>query len=175
MKLTIRSENGEKIVDLKSNLQFNTIKGEQYVFSNGFKNYVLDFKDNQQSVVLTFNVDGKSIKVELNGIVPFLQANTPDMSNPTAIVINKDINDKDVDTIVENNSFNGSEIIDRLEAIVSKPVELGNDKASNLALITDYQSLLESLGAAAAGGQAAGTQPAGGITSNGSTLAQYFH
>ena len=91
MKLTIRSENGEKIVDLKNDLQFNTLKGEQYVFSNGFTSYVISFKDNQESVVLTFNVNGKDIKIELNGIVPNLQANTPDMSNPTAIIINKDI------------------------------------------------------------------------------------
>ena len=69
MKLTIRSENGEKVIDLKNNLQFNTIKGEQYVFSNGFTNYVLNFKDNQESVVLTFNVDGKSIKVDNRGNV----------------------------------------------------------------------------------------------------------
>jgi len=174
MKLTIKSEGQSKVVDLNKDLQFDVNKGEQYIFSNGFTNYVLNFKDNQESVVLTFNVDGKSIKVELNGIVPFLQANTPDMSNPTAIIINKDINDKDVDSIVKNDSFNGGEIIDRLEAIVSKPVELGNDKGSSLSLIKDYQSLLESLGAAAAGGEAVGRQPAGGITSNGSTFNSIF-
>ena len=61
MKLTIKTQSGQKVVDLNSDLQFNTIKGEQYVFSNGFSNYVLNFKDNQESVTLTFNVDGKSI------------------------------------------------------------------------------------------------------------------
>ena len=63
MKLTIRSEKGEKVVDLKTDLQFDATKGEQYVFSNGFSNYILAFKDNQQSVILTFNVDCKSINV----------------------------------------------------------------------------------------------------------------
>ena len=63
MKLTIKTENGQKVVDLKNDLQFNTLEGEQYVFSSGFSNYVLSFKDDQASVVLTFNVDGKSIKV----------------------------------------------------------------------------------------------------------------
>ncbi|MDD2895702.1 MAG: hypothetical protein PHG81_06720, partial [Aliarcobacter sp.] len=166
MKLTIKTENGQKIVDLKNDLQFNTLKGEQYVFSNGFSNYVLNFKDNQESVVLTFNVDGKSIKVELNGIVPHLQSNTTNMPNPTAIIINKDVNNKDVDNIVENNSFNGGEIIDRLEALLTKPVELGNNNASNLTLISDYQTLLESLGAAAAGGQAGGNAAGNGSTFN---------
>ncbi|MDD2888831.1 MAG: VWA domain-containing protein [Aliarcobacter sp.] len=166
MKLTIKTENGQKIVDLKNDLQFNTLKGEQYVFSNGFSNYVLNFKDNQESVVLTFNVDGKSIKVELTGIVPLLQSNTTNMSNPTAIIINKDVNNKDVDNIVDNNSFNGGEIIDRLEALISKPVELGDNKATNLTLISDYQTLLESLGAAAAGGQAGGNTTANGSTFN---------
>ena len=136
MKLTIKTQSGQKVVDLNSDLQFNTIKGEQYVFSNGFSNYVLNFKDNQESVTLTFNVNGKSIKVELNGIVPILQANTTNMPDTTAIIINKDLNEKDVDSIVENNSFDGGEIIDRLEALLSKPVELGDNVSSNLTLIT---------------------------------------
>ena len=168
MKITIKSENGQKVVDLKNDLQFNATKGEQYVFSNGFSNYVLNLKDNQESVILTFNVDGRSIKVELNGIVPLLQANTENMSNPTAIIINKDTNEKDVDNIVDNNSFDGGEIIDRLEALISKPVELGNNANSNLTMITDYQTLLESLGAAAAGAEA------GNGGSNGSTFNSIF-
>ena len=168
MKLTIKTENGQKVVDLNSDLQFNAIKGEQYVFSNGFSNYVLNFKDNQESVTLTFNVDGKSIKVELNGIVPLLQANTANMPNPTAIIINKDLNEKDVDNIVENSNFDGGEIIDRLEALLSKPVELGDNASSNLTLITDYQTLLESLGAAAAG------EAGGNATGNGSTFNSIF-
>ncbi|CAM4231025.1 immunoglobulin-like domain-containing protein [Arcobacter suis] len=169
MKLTIKTQSGQKVVDLNSDLQFNTIKGEQYVFSNGFSNYVLNFKDNQESVTLTFNVNGKSIKVELNGIVPLLQANTTNMPNPTAIIINKDLNEKDVDSIVENNSFDGGEIIDRLEALLSKPVELGDNVSSNLTLITNYQTLLESLGAAAAGAEAGGN-----ATGNGSTFNSIF-
>ena len=48
MKITIKSENGQKVVDLKNDLQFNATKGEQYVFSNGFSNYVLNLKDNQE-------------------------------------------------------------------------------------------------------------------------------
>ncbi|RWS49241.1 hypothetical protein CKA56_09250 [Arcobacter venerupis] len=168
MKLTIKTENGQRVVDLKNDLQFKALKGEEYVFSNGFSNYVLNFKDNQESVVLTFNVNGKSIKVELNGIVPLLQANTSDMSNPTAIIINKDINNKDVDNIIDNTSFNGGEIINQLESLMSNPIDLGNSKATNLTLITDYQTLLESLGAAAAGGDA------GGNTSNGSTFNSTF-
>ena len=56
MKLTIKTENGQKVVDLKNDLQFNTLEGEQYVFSSGFSNYVLSFKDDQASVVLTFNL-----------------------------------------------------------------------------------------------------------------------
>ena len=170
MKLTIKTENGQKVVDLKNDLQFNTLEGEQYVFSSGFSNYVLSFKDDQASVVLTFNVDGKSIKVELNGIVPHLQANTQDTANPTAIIINKGINNKDVDNLLTNADFNGGEIIDRLEAIISKPVELGDAKSSNVTLITDYQTLLESLGAAAAGGEAA----AGNATSDGSSFNSIF-
>lgn len=152
MKLTIRSEKGEKVVDLKTDLQFDATKGEQYVFSNGFSNYILAFKDDQQSVILTFNVDGKTINVELNGIVPLLQSNVPGASNPTAIIINKDVDEKEVDSIIDNSSFNGSEIIDRLESIISKPTELGDSKSSDLSIITDYQSLVESLGASAAGG-----------------------
>ena len=169
MKITIKSENGQKVVDLKNDLQFNTLKGEQYVFSNGFSNYILNFKDNQESVILTFNVDGKSIKVELNGIVPLLQANTANMPNPTAIIINKDLNEKDVNNIVENSNFDGGEIIDRLEALLSKPVELGDNANSNLTLITDYQTLLESLGAAAAGAEAGGN-----ATGNGSSFNSIF-
>ena len=107
-----------------------------------------------------------AIKVELTGIVPLLQSNTINMSNPTAIIINKDVNNKDVDNIVDNNAFNGGEIIDRLEALISKPVELGDSKVSNLTLISDYQTLLESLGAAAAGGQAGGNTTANGSTFN---------
>ncbi|MBP9491076.1 MAG: hypothetical protein KBE77_06470, partial [Aliarcobacter sp.] len=168
MKLTIKTENGQKVVDLKNDLQFNALKGEQYVFSNGFSNYVLNFKDNQESVVLTFTVDGKNIKIELNGIVPYLQANTANTLNPTAIIINKDVNDKDVDNILENNAFNGSEIIDRLEALLSRPVELGENGSDNLTLISDYQTLLEALDAAAAGAEA------GNAGSDGSTFNSIF-
>ena len=163
MKLTIKTENGQKIVDLKNDLQFNTLKGEQYVFSNGFSNYVLNFKDDQKSVELTFNIEGKSVKVELKNIVPFLQENIPNDENPTAIIINKNISDKDIDTLLDNEAFNGSEIIDRLEAIISKPVELGTDpgNSGDLALISDFQSLIDSLDAAAAGpGAGQGTRPA---------------
>ncbi len=106
MKLTIKTENGQNIIDLKNDLKFDTSFGEQYIFSSGFSNYLLSFKDDQSSVVLTFNVDGKSIKIELNGIVPHLQANTTNDSNPTAIIINKDINNKDIDNLLTNTEFN---------------------------------------------------------------------
>ena len=59
MKLTIKTENGQKVVDLKNDLQFSTSSGEQYIFSSGFSNYVLSFKDDQTSVVLTF-INSKS-------------------------------------------------------------------------------------------------------------------
>ncbi|MBP9616303.1 MAG: hypothetical protein KBD88_04700, partial [Aliarcobacter sp.] len=132
MKLTIKSPAGTKeVIDLNKDLLFNTSKGEQYIFSKGFSNYVLNFKDNQKSVELTFNIEGKSVKVELKGIVPFLQENIPDSENPTSIIINKNISDKDIDLLINNEEFNGSEIIDRLEAIISKPVELGNDVGSS--------------------------------------------
>ena len=73
MKLTIKSPAGTKeVIDLNKDLLFNTSKGEQYIFSKGFSNYVLNFKDNQKSVELTFNIEGKSVKVELKNIVPFL-------------------------------------------------------------------------------------------------------
>ena len=171
MKLTIKSANGQiKVVELSKDVLFNATKGEQYIFSKGFSGYSLNLRDNQQSMELVFNVDGKSIKVELNGIVPHLQANTQDTTNPTAIIINKDINNKDVDNLLTNTDFNGGEIIDRLEAIISKPTELGDAKNSNVTLITDYQTLLESLGATAAGGEAA----AGNATGDGSTFNSIF-
>ncbi len=172
MKLTIKSAKGlEKVVNLEKDLQFNTSKGEQYIFSKGFSNYILNFKDDQKSVELTFNVDGKTVKVDLKGIVPHLQENTANTINPTAVIINKNINDKDLDSIFENNNFNGSEIIDKLEALISKPVELGNavDNSNNLTLISDFQTLIEALDAAAAGGA-----NAGGATSNGSTFNSIF-
>ena len=77
--------------------------------------------------------------------------------------------EKDINNIVENSNFDGGEIIDRLEALLSKPVELGNTGSSNLTLITDYQTLLESLGAAAAGAEAGGN-----ATGNGSTFNSIF-
>ena len=174
MKLTIKSPAGMKeVIDLNKDVLFNTSKGEQYIFSKGFTNYVLNFKDDQKSVELTFNIDGKSVKVELKNIVPFLQENIPDTENPTAIIIiNKNISDKDIDTLLDNKEFNGSEIIDRLEAIISKPVELGSNvgKSGDLALISDFQTLIESLDAAAAGpGAGQGT-----ATGNGSTFNSVF-
>ena len=168
MKLTIKTGSDSKIIDLNNDLEFNVVKGEQYVFSSGFTNYVLNFKDDQESIVLIFNVDGKTIKVELNGIVPFLQENSPNMDNPTAVIINKNVDNKDVDEIIDNTAFNGSEIIDRLEAIASKPVELGSDENESLALITDFQTLLDSLGAAAAG------PGDGNATGDGSTFNSLF-
>lgn len=83
-------------------------------------------------------------------------------------MINKDVNDKDIDNILSENEFNGSEIIDRLEALISSPVDLGS--ADKLTLISDFQSLIESLGAAAAGGEQAG----GNATSDGSTFNSIF-
>lgn len=170
MKLTIKSANNAKqVIELDKDLTLNVAKGEQFIFSKGFTNYVLSLKDNQQSIEIIFNVDGKNIKVYLEGIVPFIQENSIDPENSTIVVINKNINDKDIDSIVENSEFNGSEIIDRLESIISTPTELGN--ADKLTLITDFQSLIESLGAAAAGGeQAAG----GNATSDGSTFNSIF-
>lgn len=45
MKLTIKSPAGTKeVMDLNKDLLFNTTKGEQYIFSKGFTNYVLNFK-----------------------------------------------------------------------------------------------------------------------------------
>ncbi|MBP7225278.1 MAG: hypothetical protein KBA17_01995, partial [Aliarcobacter sp.] len=168
MKLTIKSQGQDKVVDLSKDLQFNVSKGEQYIFSNGFTSYVLSFKDNQKSVELTFKVDGKTIKVELKGIVPFLQENIEGMQNPTLVIINKSLNEKEVDNIVNNDNFNGSEIIDRLEALLSQPVDLGsagpNDK---MAIISNFQSLVETLDAAAAGGEQGGN-------SNGSTFNSIF-
>ena len=78
MKLTIKSPAGMKeVMDLNKDVLFNTSRGEQYIFSKGFTNYVLNFKDDQKSVELTFNIEGKSVKVELKNIVPFLQENIP--------------------------------------------------------------------------------------------------
>jgi hypothetical protein len=173
MKLTIKSPAGMKeVMDLNKDVLFNTSRGEQYIFSKGFTNYVLNFKDDQKSVELTFNIEGKSVKVELKNIVPFLQENIPNDENPTAIIINKNISDKDIDTLLDNEAFNGSEIIDRLEAIISKPVELGTDpgNSGDLALISDFQSLIDSLDAAAAGPGAG----QGNATGNGSTFSSIF-
>ncbi|MGE3300973.1 MAG: hypothetical protein AB7I39_11125, partial [Arcobacter sp.] len=168
MKLTIKSDGQSKVVDLDKDLQFNVNKGEQYIFSNGFTSYVLNFKDNQQSVELTFKVDGKTIKVDLKGIVPLLQENVEGLQNPTLVIINKNANEKDVDNIVDNAEFNGSEIIDRLEALISNPVDLGANNSDKLAIISDFQSLIETLDAAAAGGEQ------GNATANGSSFNSIF-
>ena len=78
MKLTIKSPAGMKeVMDLNKDVLFNTSRGEQYIFSKGFTNYILNFKDDQKSVELTFNIEGKSVKVELKNFVPFLQENIP--------------------------------------------------------------------------------------------------
>ncbi|MEZ4692625.1 MAG: hypothetical protein R2837_01105, partial [Aliarcobacter sp.] len=149
MKLTIKSDNQVKIIDLNKDLELSAVKGEQYVFSNGFASYTLNFKDDQQTVSLQFNVDGKVIKVDLKGIVPFLQENSSEIENPTAIIINKTINEGSIDNVIQNDAFNGSEIIDKLEALITNPVDLGKD----LTLISDFQTLIEALDAAAAGGE----------------------
>ena len=86
-------------------------------------------------------------------------------------IIQPNIIYKDIDNIIGEGDFNGSEIIDRLEALISSPVDLGN--ADKLTLISDFQTLIESLGAAAAGGQQAGAN-AGNTTSNGSTFNSIF-
>lgn len=124
MKLTIKSQDSQKIIDLNKDLNLSAVKGEQYVFSNGFTNYTLNFKDDQQTVSLQFNVDGKIIKVDLKGIVPFLQENSTNTDNPTAIIINKSINEKNIENILQDETFNGSEIIDRLEALLVNPANL---------------------------------------------------
>ncbi|WP_228281182.1 Calx-beta domain-containing protein, partial [Malaciobacter pacificus] len=167
MKLTIKTgSNLKKVVELSKDLEFDVSKGEQYIFSSGFSNYILNFEDNQQTILLVFNVDGKTVKVQLKGIVPLLNENTPNMENPTAVIINKNVNDKDLDELIENSQFSGSEIIDRLEIIASRPVETGT--GDNLALITNFQTLIESLDAAAAGPEA------GEATGNGSTFNSIF-
>ena len=170
MKLTIKLDNGSiKVVKLNKDLEFTVAKGEQYVFSNGFTNYVLNFKDDQESIVLVFNIDGKSVQVVLNGIVPHLQDNVPGMDNPTAVIINKNADDEKLNDIVENAAFNGSEILDKLALLSSKPVDLGFDGEDSLSLITNFESLLGSLGAAAAGPDAGGN-----TNSNGSTFSTIF-
>lgn len=73
MKLTIREANGSsKVVELAKDLEIVAKKGQQFIFSNGFSSYSMNFKDDQKSVEFLFKIDGKSIKVSLNGIVPFL-------------------------------------------------------------------------------------------------------
>ncbi|WP_423274659.1 Calx-beta domain-containing protein, partial [Arcobacter sp. YIC-464] len=161
MKLTIKTGTQLKEIDLNKNLSFNVNKGEQYVFSNGFTNYVLNFKDDQESILLIFNVEGKTFQVELNGIVPLLQDNT-NTENPTAIIINKNVNNKDIEDTLDSTAFNGSEILDRLEQLASLGVDA--EPSNNLALISDFQTLIESLDAAAAGADA------GETTSDGSTF-----
>ena len=154
MKLTIKTgSNLKKVVELNKDLEFDVSKGEQYIFSSGFSNYILNFEDNQQTILLVFNVDGKTVKVQLKGIVPLLNENTPNMENPTAVIINKNVNDKDLDELIENSQFSGSEIIDRLEALISNPIDLGANGNDKLAIISDFQSLIETLDAAAAGGE----------------------
>ncbi len=153
MKVTIKTANETKVVELSENIEFDAIKGQQFVFSNDFDNYVLNFKDNQESIELIFNADGKTIQVDLNGIVPLLQENLPNSENPTAIIINKNIDNESIDKIVALDEFNGSEILDRLEELASTPVELNSGFNDNLTLISDFNTLVESLGAAAAGGE----------------------
>ena len=164
MKLTIKSDNQVKIIDLNKDLELSAVKGEQYVFSNGFTNYTLNFKDDQQTVSFQFNVDGKVIKIDLKGIVPFLQENSSEIENPTAIIINKTVNEKNIENILQNDDFNGSEIIDKLEALITNPANLGKD----LTLISDFQTLIEALDAAAAGGEQ------GGNNTNGSSFNSIF-
>ncbi|MDY0052692.1 MAG: hypothetical protein RBR65_09135, partial [Aliarcobacter sp.] len=159
MKLIIKSLDGSKeVIDLNKDVSFNTTKGGQYIFSKGFANYALDFKNNQKSVELTFDIDGKSVKVELKNIVSLLQENIPGSENPTTVVINNNVNDKEIDTLVDNTDFDGSEIIDKLESLVSE--------SNDLTLISDFQSLIEALDAAAAGPE--------GSRSNGSTFSSMF-
>ena len=164
MKLTIKSDNQIKIIDLNKDLELSAVKGEQYVFSNEFTNYTLNFKDDQQTVSLQFNVDGKVIKIDLKGIVPFLQENSSDIENPTAIIINKSVNENNIENIIQNDVFNGSEIIDKLEALITNSEDLGKD----LTLISDFQTLIEALDAAAAGGEQ------GGNNTNGSSFNSIF-
>jgi len=162
MKLTIKDGFGaSKVIDVNEDLEFNVIEGQQYIFSSGFSNYELSFSDGQESISLVFNVGGKTINIELNNIVPLLQINDNNTDNPTALIINKNIDNDKIDTILENNAFNGSEILDSLEALASKS-STGTDDNS-LILVTDFQSLVDSLGAAAAGNE-------NGTTSNGSNF-----
>ncbi|TLT05396.1 Calx-beta domain-containing protein, partial [Aliarcobacter cibarius] len=157
MKLTIREANGSsKVVELAKDLEIVAKKGQQFIFSNGFSSYSMNFKDDQKSVEFLFKIDGKSIKVSLNGIVPFLNENQADIENPTLVLINKDLNDQDIKSIIENNAFNGSEIIDKLESLIAS-------KTNNTALVTDFQSLVETLEAAAAGGEGQGTARTSGV------------
>ena len=109
IKLTVISANNVKqVIELNKDLTFDVSKGEQFIFSNGFTSYVLNLKDNQQSIELLFNVNGKDIKVYLKGIVPFIQENPLDPQNSTNVVINKSINDKDIDNIIGEGDFTGS-------------------------------------------------------------------
>ncbi|MFK2823865.1 Calx-beta domain-containing protein, partial [Arcobacter sp. YIC-80] len=161
MKLTIKTGTQLKEIDLNKDLSFNVNKGEQYVFSNGFTNYVLNFKDDQESIILVFNISGKNIQVELNGIVPLLQNNT-NTDNPTSIIINKNVDNNKIEEALEESAFNGSEILDKLEQLASLGVN--TEPSDNLALISDFQTLIGALDAAAAGPEAA--EP----TSDGSTF-----
>jgi len=167
MKLTIKNEFGSnKVIDLNKDLEFNVAKGEQYIFSSGFSNYILNFKDNQESISLIFNVNGKNVTVDLNGIVPYLNENNDTTKNPTSVIINKNVEDKDLDTILENSAFSGSEILDKLAELSSTPVNTGSDIGDNLALISNFQTLLDSLGAAAAGPGGEGNATGNGSTFN---------
>ncbi|MBU3015581.1 hypothetical protein KO488_12500, partial [Poseidonibacter lekithochrous] len=167
MKLTIKNEFGSnKVIDLNKDLEFNVAKGEQYIFSSGFSNYILNFKDNQESISLIFNVNGKNVTVDLNGIVPFLNENNDTTKNPTSVIINKNVEDKDLDAILENSAFSGSEILDKLAELSSTPVNTGSDIGDNLALISNFQTLLDSLGAAAAGPGGEGNATGNGSTFN---------
>ncbi|WP_162148373.1 hypothetical protein, partial [Aliarcobacter faecis] len=106
----------------------------------------MNFKDNQKSVEFTFKIDGKTVNISLNGIVPLLNLNKDGIINPTLVLINKNLNEQNIDSIVNNKVFSGSEIIDNLEALIS-------NKPNSLALINDFSSLVETLESAASGGE----------------------
>jgi hypothetical protein len=152
IKLVLRNSNGDlEETQISNDMILNPSQGEHYYFT-GVSSYTFNLTDNDNTLDVYFiDNDGNRIHVVLQDLAQLIQLNNPmDVFSLDTIfgVSTNSEGDKQIEEALNNPEFESGEIVNALKEALSMD---GSTLASG-AIIDDFQSLLNMLDAAAAGG-----------------------
>ncbi len=152
IKLVLRNSNGDlEETQISNDMILNPSQGEHYYFT-GVSSYTFNLTDNDNTLDVYFiDNDGNRIHVVLQDLAQLIQLNNPmDVFSLDTIfgVSTNSEGDKQIEEALNNPEFESGEIVNALKEALSMD---GSTLASG-AVIDDFQSLLNMLDAAAAGG-----------------------